>query len=248
MEVHHHTNSSNKKFTHYLWEFLMLFLAVFCGFLAENQRELMVEHQRERQYIKSLNEDVEGDIKQINRLQVELNDFIGRLDSIADDLDQSFDRGPSLTTYKQIAGELGFSDFIYTDRTMQQLKNAGGMRLIRNQRVADSIVVYDAMVRRGLVLQDLLNTLYIPRLLDKVNYTLNTTEIYKIAGLDCNKIDTNNFKKTVLLIHDKTEMIRFVNELRHYRRGIKLQLGFITNDKALALRLCALMKKEYHLE
>ena len=52
MEVHHHahlasgeTHTSRKKWTHYLWEFLMLFLAVFCGFLAENQREMMKRKQ-----------------------------------------------------------------------------------------------------------------------------------------------------------------------------------------------------------
>ncbi len=39
MEVHAHTHTARKKWTHYFWEFLMLFLAVFCGFLAENQRE-----------------------------------------------------------------------------------------------------------------------------------------------------------------------------------------------------------------
>ena len=40
MEVHAHTHTERKKWTHYLWEFLMLFLAVFCGFLAENQRSI----------------------------------------------------------------------------------------------------------------------------------------------------------------------------------------------------------------
>ena len=35
MEVHQHTHTPRKKWTHYFWEFLMLFLAVFCGFLAE---------------------------------------------------------------------------------------------------------------------------------------------------------------------------------------------------------------------
>jgi len=48
MEVHHHSHSSGKKWTHYLWEFLMLFLAVFAGFLAENQREHYVEDQRSK--------------------------------------------------------------------------------------------------------------------------------------------------------------------------------------------------------
>ena len=37
MEVHHHSHTSRKKWMHYFWEFLMLFLAVFCGFLAEYQ-------------------------------------------------------------------------------------------------------------------------------------------------------------------------------------------------------------------
>ena len=60
MEVHAHTHTARKKWTHYFWEFLMLFLAVFCGFLAENQREHMVEHQREKQYMESLLSDLAG--------------------------------------------------------------------------------------------------------------------------------------------------------------------------------------------
>ena len=47
MEVHTHTHTPRKKWTHYFWEFIMLFLAVFCGFLAENQREHYIEQQRE---------------------------------------------------------------------------------------------------------------------------------------------------------------------------------------------------------
>lgn len=36
MEVHHHAHHEGKKnWKSYFWEFLMLFLAVFCGFLAE---------------------------------------------------------------------------------------------------------------------------------------------------------------------------------------------------------------------
>src|SRR5678815_1409419 len=61
MEVHAHAHTADpdshrgrKKWTHYFWEFLMLFLAVFSGFLAENQREHYVEHQREKQYAKEL--------------------------------------------------------------------------------------------------------------------------------------------------------------------------------------------------
>jgi hypothetical protein len=51
MEVHHHSHTSRKKWTHYFWEFLMLFLAVFCGFLAEYQLEHKIEKDKEWQYI-----------------------------------------------------------------------------------------------------------------------------------------------------------------------------------------------------
>src|SRR6185503_6461875 len=40
------------------WEFLMLFLAVFCGFLAENIREHLIEKTREKQYIRSVLDDL----------------------------------------------------------------------------------------------------------------------------------------------------------------------------------------------
>ena len=50
MEVHHHAHTRRKKFRHYFWEFLMLFLAVFCGFLAEYWLEHIIEHQREKKY------------------------------------------------------------------------------------------------------------------------------------------------------------------------------------------------------
>jgi len=85
MEAHHHTHTERKRWYHYFWEFLMLFLAVSCGFLAENQIEHMVDHQREKQYIRSLRKDLSGDIDQISFNQAELKQFISEIDSIAAD-------------------------------------------------------------------------------------------------------------------------------------------------------------------
>ena len=66
MEVHAHSHSPRKKWTHYFWEFLMLFLAVFCGFLAENKREHIVEAQRAKEYAKSLVSDMKEDTVEIS--------------------------------------------------------------------------------------------------------------------------------------------------------------------------------------
>jgi hypothetical protein len=61
MEVHAHSHTARKKWTHYFWEFLMLLLAVFCGFLAEYQLEHKIEMDRELQIINSLVADLLDD-------------------------------------------------------------------------------------------------------------------------------------------------------------------------------------------
>jgi hypothetical protein len=68
MEVHAHTHSPRKKWTHYFWEFFMLFLAVTLGFLVENQREHYIEHKREVEYIRTMIEDLKEDTMSFNRL------------------------------------------------------------------------------------------------------------------------------------------------------------------------------------
>src|SRR3954467_2858967 len=62
MEVHHHSHTEGKKFRHYLWEFLMLSLAVFCGFLAENFRESLVNKEKAQHYMESMAADLKADI------------------------------------------------------------------------------------------------------------------------------------------------------------------------------------------
>ena len=47
MEVNAHTHTPRKKWTHYFWEFLMLFLALFRVFLLKGQLEHTLEHQRD---------------------------------------------------------------------------------------------------------------------------------------------------------------------------------------------------------
>src|SRR5687768_17657062 len=82
MEVHTHTHTPRKKWTHYFWEFLMLFLAVFCGFLAENQREHFVEHQREKQYMRSMLDDLKSDTSMFTNNISERQDRLVMIDSL----------------------------------------------------------------------------------------------------------------------------------------------------------------------
>ena len=148
MEVHAHTHTERKKWTHYLWEFLMLFLAVFCGFLAENLREHLIEHKREKQFIQSLVHDIEMDTIRLNYIMAGRNRRELRMDSLSRLINL-----PEPAPYSRYIYYLNASAtrgiglrFIPNDGTMQQLKNAGNLRLIRDPAVRDSITAYDVAV------------------------------------------------------------------------------------------------------
>jgi len=124
-----------------------LFLAVFCGFLAENLREHFVEHQRARQYTRSFVEDLQTDTTNFAFLIGLYKEKTAVLDNLFycyDTVTGNFKSNDCL--FRIIRCSDGFPDLIYSDRTLQQLKNAGGLRLLK-QSDADSITAYDNQLR-----------------------------------------------------------------------------------------------------
>lgn len=63
MEVHHHPDLHHQKknYKEYFLEFLMIFLAVTLGFFAEGLRENITNHHREKQYMRSMVDDLKKD-------------------------------------------------------------------------------------------------------------------------------------------------------------------------------------------
>ena len=154
MEVHAHSHTERRKWTHYLWEFLMLFLAVFCGFLAENQREHMIENQREKKYIRSLYEDLKRDsIALANAI-----DYRSGLSESARYLITGLDNAATIkytdSIYNHAYHLTANPRFEYSNATIEQLRNSGLLRLIRKKGVADSIVAYDIVVQRYFTRQE----------------------------------------------------------------------------------------------
>ena len=143
MEVHKHTHTPRKKWLHYFYEFLMLFLAVFCGFLAEYQLEHKIERDRERQYIRSLLSDLEADTVQLSGL---LNFRVAKMtnfDSIMYLLKSGGWKTNTASLYYHAFYAPFAVKFLPTNGVLSQLKNAGGLRLIRNSIVVDSILQFD---------------------------------------------------------------------------------------------------------
>ena len=146
MEVHH-AHIEKKKWTHYLWEFLMLFLAVTLGFFVENQREHYVEGQREKSFIHSIAEDLKQDIYDL--------DSIIRTRTLKDKMMDSLFKLLQSPDIKKHGSKIYYFTrwaprtyrFYTHDRTVLQLKNAGNWRLIHNKKVSEALQSYDGYVR-----------------------------------------------------------------------------------------------------
>jgi hypothetical protein len=143
MEVHAHTHTPRKKWTHYFREFIMLFLAVFCGFIAENKREHYIEHKREKAFMKTLLNDLQADIYNLDsnnsfRLLREKS-----LDSLMQKLSGKDLKKNAKQIYRLALATDGYETFYRNDRTIQQLKHSGSMRYIRSEEVASFIMDYD---------------------------------------------------------------------------------------------------------
>lgn len=250
MEIHAHSHTPRKKWTHYLWEFLMLFLAVFCGFLAENQREHFIEHKREKQYIRSMIRDVATDTLNINDLIHNPTSGFIAIERNCDSLIEGFDE---YSKHFTVAGERrlgrllgwGFPDFIYTDRTMQQLKNAGGLRLIRNLTAVDSIIGYDAAVR------DLLMELAgIGESFTAIrNFQIENFNVRKLHELRKNHSATEIEKMKVRFWASPTEKVhdKLYSLIWRYKRVIKSRAVGLNRVKHQGMRLIQVLMKEYHL-
>jgi len=238
MEVHHHSHTSRKKWTHYLWEFIMLFLAVFCGFLAENMREHMVERQREKKYIRSLIQDIRTDSLQITGWLQRYGEMKLSCDSVLDyfpvtpDIPVEWGRNMQVIT-------TGFPDFISTDQTMQQLKNAGGLRLIRNMAAVDSINTYDVAVRDVQLEETAISNYYLA-ISQKTDQLISYRNISSRAKKSTSKDSWIHF--------DPMENERLFNLVFRYRIEINGFMDELEDLKNEGASLVMFLQKEYHLK
>ncbi|MBK7561515.1 MAG: hypothetical protein IPI68_08320 [Chitinophagaceae bacterium] len=144
MEVHAHSHTPRKKWTHYFWEFLMLFLAVFCGFLAEYQLEHKIEKDRGKQYVHSMFNDLKKDTASLNAAIQGNQILLTGLDSLLGWLanhgnEEDYKKKIYLYSVKYT---YYFMIMEFSEITLSQLKNSGGFRLISDKEVASGILQY----------------------------------------------------------------------------------------------------------
>ena len=141
--AHHIHKAPGQGWKHYFFDFLMLFLAVFCGFLAENIRERGVERKKEKEYMRSLWLDLQEDTSSLRDISSRFAQSNRSIDTLIRLLKSSYKSDSSCKIYR-LAMTIPFADRIPQpdNKTFEQLKNSGNLRLIHNNELLSKIGAY----------------------------------------------------------------------------------------------------------
>lgn len=144
MEVHAHSHTERKKWYHYIWEFLMLFLAVTLGFLVENLREHSIEHQRlirfTKQLVRGFGSDTVKQNEVINLLSKKERSFDSLRYFLAMPKDDSI---KWMGIYRNMWGLENAYRYSYNRSAHDQISNSGSLRLFTNDLIVDSLTLYE---------------------------------------------------------------------------------------------------------
>ena len=255
MEVHHHPNTPRKKWTHYFWEFLMLFLAITLGFLVENQREHYIENVRVKEFSRSLVQDLQNDTTAINVQKKSGRIFIAITDSLLNHAQRPLEG--------RNASEFSFyTRFMYWTvplawhrATFEQIKNSGSLRYFKNYQLLEKLMEYEALVNgiegefnnhqtRGNMLLTMINEIIDPGL----HHDLSK---HQLLSLDTMSGETheNYFNiKTASLENQRKEIRELLNMTVVQQRNLRFNETRLQRATVLANELINDLKKEYHLK
>ena len=250
MEAHHpHHVTHKKKWAEYLLEFFMLFLAVTLGFFAESYREYLGDREKEKQYIESMVKDLQRDTAFLKTGFLRKEERLNAIDSVFYFFELHH-QPHEIPGYIAAVMKRTSWDRIYdrSSGTINQLKNAGGMRLIKNKSVTDSIAAYDLLWERdvfwkqGYISLQQINS----SLTEKLFNPYDLIHIYRIAGSGAG---------TAALLHQLASirintgsLDEFLNFLSRQKSWTLQDYQFYKRMNESAMRLIALIKKEYHLQ
>jgi hypothetical protein len=249
MEVHKHPHhvTHKKKWPEYLLEFFMLFLAVFLGFVAENIREGVVESNREKEYIKSFYEDLIADENDLQTIINNLKKEAQTGDSLAMLMNHVSTETPANYIYMYLLRitRSSLTNLYVNDRTIIQLRNAGGMRLIHNKGVSDSIVAYYKEIETIQFLYD--ESITMKRgLREKYSTIMNANDFEKV------QVNTTQIINPIETVYLRTADADAINDCLVRVLNIKGLGGGLSRRiqqlKDKATRIKVFIKKEYSLE
>ena len=253
MEVHHHPTVEKKNFKEYFLEFVMIFLAVTLGFIAENIREKITEHNRAKIYAGTMVNDLRTDTSALKAYIIYWSYASNNVDTLFQLLSKAEpSQIPSgkLYWYGLFGGAPTI--FISNDATFQEMKSAGALSYFNNN-AAQKISQYDQLTRRMRVYDDQDERIFsevrkLRSQLFYVQFNEQANDIYQSHRVapDRQKIDSFIQSDPPLLSTDKTIFNQYLEMVRS--RFIPLKLR---NADTLLVRATSILEdltNEYHLE
>ena len=243
MEVHHSSHKHHpKKWKDYLFEFLMLFLAVTAGFLVENKRESYIEHKRAEQFSRQLLADLRTDSILFENRNRDIQNMQKDFDTLLYRLIQK-----NQATDKEILEALLPATFVFDipamSTTYDQMKTSGSLRYIEKfDLTAHLQQYYDVLLPRCINIAE--------ASLDYFSRNVNPFYLKHIRVQDFDSFnDTLINKNPVIMERTPQTNQELANIMGGYRSLLKIQV-ISMNDPALKKikETIAILKEEYHLE
>ncbi|HEY9662299.1 MAG TPA: hypothetical protein V6C65_27920, partial [Allocoleopsis sp.] len=182
MEIHHHSRPGNR-WTHYAWEFIMLFLAVFCGFLAENIREHTVDHKRARQFASSLLNDLQEDSSALEIAIEAGRHKIAAIDSLVEQIERPRKEWQDTLIYRYEGLSGRVRPFVNNSGTYDQMKSSGSLRYF-DKTLSDLLNQYAVQASKTKAREDIQND-YAVRMLNP--FILNVIDARPLIRMQDNK-------------------------------------------------------------
>ncbi len=237
-------NTFKKSWKQYLLDFLMLFLAVTLGFFADSLREKKSERAKEKAYIVSMIEDAKTDKENIRKSISANQTRIKHLDSLSNLCVNYTNTNNDVKLYQHYHHGLVHPDVISpTERTIQQLNNAGGMRLIENKTVVGLIIAYNDQAKK-LYAQQKFYEHYQNKSIDKAVQLFN----FNLFNFKTARKNIKKKNPPLLLKKDKSEIIEFGNVVLIYEGVVIYYTELLKQMHVKADELISVLEKEYEIE
>jgi hypothetical protein len=143
MEVHHHSHHP-KKWKEYITEFLMLFLAVSLGFMAENVREHQIVAHQTESVIAQLYQELQKDTASLHKIDV-VHDKQDTATIVLENYILNTDLEANKVNFFYLHNYLCTREGIFETNciALDQLKFAGILKNVKDSKLRDCIEKYD---------------------------------------------------------------------------------------------------------
>lgn len=155
-------NIEKKGLKEYLYEGMMIFLAVMLGFISENIRENFSEQNQAKEFATSMVADLKSDT-------TELKKYLDYMTYASDNIDTMLNLLSTKDLNNVSTGKLYWyglwggaqHPLIPNDATFQQMKSSGSLRYFTNISLAKKVAEYDLLWRRTMIYEEIDKNLYV---------------------------------------------------------------------------------------